>query len=177
MQAIILTGFARAGKDTIANFLCKEFGFKKVVHSDLITVELRKRHMKVSKPNMAVLGDILRKEKGMDAIAQLVWAFTKKKKYKKVVLVGARSWEEILYYKKRINGMKLIAINAPIDLRFKRRPNKKMNLKDFKKRDRVDIKNKGMDKVIARADFVLTNSGKLMDLKQKTRELMYKVYK
>ena len=177
MQAIVLTGFARAGKDTVANFLSKEFGYKKVVHSDMISVELRKRHMQVSKTNMAILGDILRKEKGMDAIAQLVWNFLQKKKYKKVVLVGARSWQEILFYKKKIKNLKLIAVTAPIELRFKRRPNKKMNLKDFKKRDRIDIKNKGLDKVIARADFVLSNSGKLSDLKQKSRELMYNIYK
>ena len=176
-QAIILVGYARSGKDTAANFLCKGLGFKKLVFSDFIGLELRKAGMVVSKNNLSWMGDVLRKKHGMDVVARLLWKQLKKKKWKKIVLVGARSLKEISYLRKRIKGLKIVEIRARADLRFKRRPSKKMSKKEFSKRDKIDAKNKGLDKVIALAQFTVINEGKLPDFKQKLRELMYKVYK
>ena len=62
MQVLILLGKARSGKDTIADFLVKEFGFRKFVFSSVLEEELKKQGKEITKKNMALLGDELRKE-------------------------------------------------------------------------------------------------------------------
>ncbi len=175
-QILILLGKARSGKDTIADFLVKEFGFKKFVFSSILEEELIKQGKKVSKENMVLLGDELRKKFGMNFIA--VKLLEKVSDEQKIVFVGARSVEEVELIKQKFPQLKLILITAEKEKRFERRNELDSNsLEKFSERDKIDAEKKGMNKLFELADFKLENNSSLDDLLQKTSDLMYNIFK
>jgi len=183
-QVLILLGKARSGKDTVADFLVKEFGFKKFVFSSVLEEELIKQGKEVSKKSMALLGDELRKEFGMGVIAQKLLekqTFEKslnKKEEEKIVFVGARSTEEIELIKQRFSEAKLVLIKAEENERFERRSELDPDeLEEFSFRDKLDEEKKGMKNVFLLAEFKIDNNGSLNDLFEKTRDLMGNLFK
>ncbi|MFH1256186.1 MAG: AAA family ATPase [Candidatus Diapherotrites archaeon] len=176
MHAIILVGLARSGKDTAADFLAKKFHYKKFVFSDFLAAELKKKKVPLSKHNLSVFGDELRKKNGMAAVAGLLWK--KAKKFKKIVLVGARSVEEINYVKKKCKNTFVAAITAPVSKRFARRSSRDPKTrKDFLARDKRDIRNKGLNNALKLADFTLQNNGTVRELREKILKLALKLEK
>jgi dephospho-CoA kinase len=175
-QVLILAGKARSGKDTVADFLVKEFGFKKFVFSSVLEKELKEKGIKATKKNMSLLGDELREKFGMNVLAKKL--LEKVKEEKKLVFVGARSLQEVELIKKRFPEAKLILIEANEKKRFERKS--EMDSSEFRQflyRDEIDSKKKGMNKLIETADFKLENNSSLSDLFQKTRHLMYNIFK
>lgn len=176
MQVLILLGKARSGKDTIADFLVKEFGFRKFVFSSVLEEELKKQGKEITKKNMALLGDELRKEFGMNIVAKKL--LEKVFEEKKIVFVGARSLEETELIKEKFPQAKLVLVEAEEKKRFNRRNELDENdLKSFSERDLIDSEKKGMEKVFALSDFKLENNSSLSDLFAKTRHLMDNIFK
>ncbi|MEW6295169.1 MAG: AAA family ATPase [Candidatus Diapherotrites archaeon] len=174
--AIILAGFARSGKDTTADFLVKEFNFKKYVMSDFIKEELKKKGLPQTKEMLSSYGDELREKKGMDAIAKMVYG--KIDKRRNCVITGARSLEEIEFFKRKLRNVFVVAVTAPLQKRFKRQQAiKKINLRKFRERDERDKKRKGLHKAINKAGFVLQNNSTKKALHRKILKLMEKIYK
>jgi len=174
--SIVLAGLARSGKDTAADFLVKKFKFKKYVMSDFIKEELKKKRLPQTKEMLSFYGDKLRKWKGMDAVAKMVYRKIGKKR--NCIITGARSPEEIEFFKKKLSNVFVVAVNAPLQKRFKRQQAiKRINLRKFRERDERDKKKKGLNKAINKADFVLQNNSTKKVLQQKILELMEKIYK
>jgi len=174
MKLIILTGLARSGKDTVADFLEKDFGFKKLVFSDFLKAEVLKKGLEISKENLALVGDELRKKKGMAVVAELLW--NDAKNLEKAVASGSRSVEEVLFLKKKCRNGVVVAVKTDSSKRFERKlENDPQNSKDFFARDQRDIENKGLDKVIALADITIENNSTLEELEKKVKELVGKI--
>ncbi|MFH1545422.1 MAG: AAA family ATPase [archaeon] len=179
MNAIIVVGLARSGKDTVAEFIERDYGLKKFVLSDVLAEELRKRGRKVSKKGMVELGDELRKKHGMDIVARKLYKKIIKSKSKKdVLIVGARSIEEVNYFRKRMKKIFIVKIETPLKERFSRRSSlDPSTLKEFRKRDLIDKKNKGMEKVLSKADYIIKNNSGKMELHKKIGFLIENIYK
>jgi len=161
---IILTGLARSGKTFAANYL-KEKNFNVLTFSNILIKECKKRNLEPTKMNLSIVGDKLRKELGMGALGRLILKEIKSDNY---ILDGSRSVEEIEEIKKKYPHAKLIFIDARPDIRFSRRNEKDPNnRKVFFSRDMIDIKNKGLGKVIEMADIKLENNGTEDEFKNK----------
>lgn len=174
MKLIVLTGLARSGKDTVADYLQEQHGFKKLVFSDFLKNEVKKRNLEISKENLAVIGDELRKQNGMGVVAELLW--NDAKNFEKVVASGCRSIEEIEFLKKKCNNAVLVAVVADANERFGRKlESDPQNQTDFFARDKRDIENKGLKKVIDLADFTIENNSTLEDLKKNALNLLSKL--
>lgn len=175
-QVLVLLGKARSGKDTVADFIVKEFGYTKFVFSSVLEEELKRQGKTVSKQAMALLGDELREKHGMDYIA--VKLLEKVKNEKKIVFVGARSVEEVLLIKKKFPQAKLVLVEADESNRFGRRTSTESDsFEGFLERDKIDEEKKGMKKLFVLADFKLENNGSVEELSKKTRQLMYNIFK
>lgn len=175
-QILILLGKARSGKDTVADFLVKEFGFKKFVFSSFLEEELKKQGKTVSKQNMVLLGDELREKFSMDVIARKT--LEKVSDEQKIVFVGARSIEEADLIKQKFPQAKLILVEAEEKKRFQRKNELDADtIKEFSERDKIDAEKKGMNKLFELAEFRIENNFSLADLLQKTRDLMYNIFK
>jgi len=175
-QVLILLGKARSGKDTVADYLVEKFGFKKFVFSSVLEEELKKQGKIVSKQNMSLFGDELRKEFGMGIMAEKLLKTVKNEK--KIVFVGARSVEEIELIKQKFPQAKLVLVEAQEDKRFNRRSDLDPDeLENFSLRDKLDEEKKGMKKVFLLAEFKLENNGSLGGLFSKSRDLMDNLFK
>ncbi len=155
---LIITGLARSGKDTIADYLVEKYGFVKYTFSSVLEEILEKQGIVPNKERMNSLGDELRKEAGMDAVAQ----FLGKKiiEEDKVVLVGPRSVEEMIYFLDRFPDIKVIKVTSKNETRFSRRTEiDSSDEKKFFQRDEEDIKNKGLGEVLENFDFEIKNNG------------------
>ncbi|MCX8158095.1 MAG: AAA family ATPase [Candidatus Diapherotrites archaeon] len=161
-NVLVVVGLARSGKDELGNYLVKKYKFRKFVMSDSIKKYIKALGIKPTKQNLSKYGDLLRKEKGMDIVAKLTYREIQKSKSNKIIIIGPRSKEEIIFFKKKFPKLKIILVEANKEIRFKRR-NKldPQTKKEFFKRDKIDIKNKGLKKLIKLAHFKIKNNSTL----------------
>jgi len=173
MKALIIAGLARSGKDTVADYLAGKYGFSKFVMSDALIEGMKKKGIATGKMNISKFGDELRKKKGMAAVAELVYGKIEIEKPEKAVIVGPRSVEEIDFFKRKFQGIKIILVDAPKEKRFERRSEKDPQEKnEFFERDERDSRNKGLRKVLAMADFNMRNESSVEELHKKVDSLV-----
>jgi len=166
-----LTGSARSGKDTVANYLVKDYGFKHFdFYRDVLLKEMKKRKLEPTKQNASKLGDELRKEKGRGVMAELLFP---KIDAEDAVITGIRSPEEVELFRSKTPKFHLIMIEAPAETRYERRDEtEEGSYKEFLTRDERDFKNKGMEAVFLMADYAIENDGTVEELHEKVDGVM-----
>ncbi len=168
-----LTGLARSGKDTVADYLAEKYGYKVFVMSDILREELEKRKKEsgASKMTLSVFGDELRREYGEDIVARLVWE--RAKHYDRVVVCGIRSPAEARFLALEADRFVLVRVDAPLETRWKRDPVLRHKpIEVFLERDELDESNKGLGEVLEMADLVLDNSGTRKQLYERVDRLV-----
>ena len=169
-----ITGLARSGKNTAAEYLSSLYGFKVFTPSDVIKTELMRRGIVISKENISKLGDLMREEFGRNVIA--VKTLEKASNFPKVAITGIRSPEEVKYFRYEADKFYLLCIEAKEDKRFSRRSKADPQFRSaFFERDNRDIENKGLGKVIEKADYVIKNNHTKNNLYKKVDEFLKKV--
>ena len=166
-----LTGPARSGKDTLAGYLVKEYGFKHFdFYRDVFMEEMKKKKLKPTKQNASKLGDELRKKGGRGVMADLLLP---KIDVEDAVITGFRSPEEVQLFRSKTAKFHLIMINAPKETRYKRKDTtEKGTFEEFLTRDERDFKNKGMERVFRMADKTIENDGTIEELHMKVNGIM-----
>ncbi len=154
---LCITSLARAGKDTVADYLVSDYGFAKLNMSDVLRDELIAAGKEPTKMEMSKLGDEWRQKYGMDIVMRRT--IEKASRFERAVITGLRSIEEVQFMRANAGSMYLVAVVADAEVRFSRRtPEDPKTKEEFFARDERDIKNKGFDKVIAAADYKLENN-------------------
>ena len=171
MVVIILVGLARSGKDTVADYIINNYNFVKYTFSDVLKEQLEKKEITATKERMLELGDLLRQQMGMDAVAQLI----DKKIIEKdnLVLVGPRSIEEIEYFKQKFSNIKIIKVVAGKDERFERKIKKTQSENEFFERDKKDLKTKGLQKALDTAELQINNFETKEELQKEIDTVMH----
>lgn len=171
-----LAGLTRCGKNEVAKYLEEKYNFKKLVFSDIITEELKKRGMENTKMNQSIVGDELRKEFGNAVLASRLLKEIEKDKNKNYVIVGFRSPEEVDYIRNEVMDFYLVEIYTEKSVRFARRTKEDpQSITEFFERDQRDMQKKGLDIVLRMADFRIINEGSIDDLKKDVDDFMKKI--
>jgi len=110
-----ITGTNASGKSTVINYLISK-QFETFSLSDIIREEIAKNNTELSRENLIKVGNNLRKKYGASVLADKVKI---KISYKDTVIDSIRNKEE-LNSLKRLENFYLIAIDAPVELRYKR---------------------------------------------------------
>ncbi len=168
-----VAGYAASGKDSIADYLEKKYGFKHLdFFRDILLSMLRERGLKEDKMNASVLGNELRQNYGRGALAKLMAErLIENTDY---VITGFRSPEEVEEIRKKGEFL-LLWVWAPLKKRFSRRRDiDPQNIEEFKRRDELD-KEKGMDEVFKSADIIINNEGSIEELHQLIDSIMEKL--
>ncbi len=159
-----LTGYHRSGKDTVAKYLKKEYGFEVLTFSDILKQRLKEKGEEATKMNMSLEGEELRKEKGNAAIAKELMKIVEEKGLKEIVLNGFISPEEVDYIRNRVMNFYLVEVQAAPRTRFERRSSEEPdNEEEFFRRDERD-KRKGFEKVMQMDDYIVRNNSTIKDL-------------
>jgi dephospho-CoA kinase len=177
---VCLTGMPGAGKSSVADSL-KERGFYVISMGDVVRDEARLQNMELTDTNLGDLMLKLRKEMGPGAISHLIIKKTKceDNNLSKIVIIdGIRSIHEVEILKD-IGNVKLLAIHASTDTRFKHikqraRSDKPLNEEDFVVRDKREL-TVGISEAIALSDESISNNNlTIEELKEKAYEIIQK---
>lgn len=165
-----LTGTNSAGKgETAAFFMARGYGYRSL--SDVIRDRLRAEGLEASRDNLIRRGNELRREGGPDILARLAMADIRPP----CVIDSIRNTMEIAYLKTR-PGFILLALEAPVALRFERaalrgRNESAATLEDFVRKEDEERgsapESQQLDACIALADAVVVNDGTIADLHRK----------
>ncbi|MFH0870478.1 MAG: AAA family ATPase [archaeon] len=111
-----VTGFFASGKGEFCSYLTKK-GFIVYSLSDVIRDEMRRRGQEMTRESLQAAGNELRQKHGPDVLARMI--MKKLELGKSYVIDSIRNPDEVKVLK-RNSSFKLIYIDAPIELRFKR---------------------------------------------------------
>ena len=111
-----LTGTFAAGKDTVAEHLMTK-GFEHYSTGDQIREIAEERGIKQSRDVLRELGNELRDEHGSEYLCRRI--IEEKAKTDKIVISGIRQPGEIKYLRE-LGHFHLIAVDAPVEVRFER---------------------------------------------------------
>ncbi|MBD3363352.1 AAA family ATPase [Candidatus Dojkabacteria bacterium] len=186
---IAIVGTIAAGKTTA----CKYFQQKGYIHYKLsqgIYDEADKRGLdRTDRVILQDLGDELRENHGVDVLAKIIIKKIKKDDdSKKYVFDSIRNHNEILTLQKAFGkDLVVIAIDAPIKLRYKRAVERKgqykeqnLTFQEFKKNNDRDLgkgnaeNEQNVIKCISLADYNVQNTGSLKQLKSKLDKISQK---
>jgi len=181
MLVIGVTGFRGSGKSLAADAACA-LKIPVLEMSAPVVSLMRKRGLKVTNRNLRLFADRIRNEKGKAVSARLAIAEIRKMRFKvgkkPIVVNGVRSVEEIREFRKHFD-FQLIALRAPVRMRFKRilkrgRKDDPKKYSDFIWSERMERK-WGLARAFTSANYVVRNTGTraetLLKLKRFLRQL------
>ncbi len=165
MKIIAFVGMPGSGKSE-ASAVARRLNIPVVSMGDVVREETARRGLPPTDENIGGVGTKLRREEGMDAIAKRCVPRIRHQNSSVVVIDGTRNIDEINYFKKQFgNNFKLVAIQAPFELRFERvkkraRSDDMSSIDELKRREDRE-KGWGLDKAIEKADITLENTDSL----------------
>jgi len=181
-----LTGLASSGKGEVSTYLSTKYDFKKLVFSDVVREEARKRNLLIDTASseqqkyiLSRLGENMRKESGRwDILAEKLVEKIRAQEIERSVVDGFRSVEEVSLFRKNFERFYLVLVNADEGIRFLRRKAEDpvATIENLRKRDNENIEFMGLGKVMKMADFTIYNNEQgVGHLYQKVDELMQRI--
>ncbi|MBI4143775.1 AAA family ATPase [Candidatus Woesearchaeota archaeon] len=177
-----LTGPYCCGKQVIVDYLKEKYGFQSYSHSDELRNMLREKGIEVTRDNLIVFANNLRREKGCGAISQIIIEKIKSCWRVNYVVDSIRHPEEVSVLRKS-PLFYLVAVDAPVQLRFERaksrnRENDPQTMDAFLERDQKELFGKGENQRIrecmAMANELIINDGVIEELQKKVDLLVDK---
>ncbi len=174
---LCITGLPGAGKSEVGAILVEK-GFAEVEMSASIREKMREQGIEASNVNLREFSLRIRKEYGGDIVARWAMESIKKLGTDKVLIVGIRGEDEARYFKSQ-GELKIILVTAPDDLRFERlkargRPDDPKTKTDFDYREEKE-RQFGIEGIMARAQYVISNSGTMDLLKEDVNALLERI--
>lgn len=182
MKVIGLTGTIGSGKEVVRELIEKSTSSYSVVLSSLLKEDaLKKQKIAITREIKQNLGNEVRRQYGTEILAKIAIGFMQKNK-DFLIIDGIRNPGEIDFLREKFGeDFKLIAIDAPQQIRFERMSQRKREgdpatLEEF---IRLDERDQGKDepeygqqvrKCIEMADIILQNDGSLEDLERKVKD-------
>lgn len=174
-KIIAIVGMCGAGKSEVADFLIKK-GFEYIRLGQITLDEIKRLGLEPTEKNERPIREAFRKKHGMAAFAILNMGKIDKAKGD-VIIDGLYSWEEYLYFKEKLQGIKVLAVYSSPKTRYARLENragkhgadKAMKYRSFSKieaaaRDKAELENLHKGGPIAMADFTIINEGSKKEL-------------
>lgn len=182
-----ITGTIGAGKGTIVDYLVKNKGFAHFsAREDVINKEIEKRNLPITRDNMIMVANDLRKNYGPSYVAEELFKLAQNSD-KNCILESLRAVGEIESLREK-GCFYLFAIDAERRTRYDRireRGNVQSDDVSFEKfveqeetETRSDDPNKqNLSKCISMADYVLENNGTKEELQKQIDEIISKLMK
>jgi len=183
-----LVGPLAAGKTSAAQFLVKNYGFNYFSLSREVRKEAERRGItrkEITRSLLQDIGDDLRKRYGADILAQKVAQKILGSKKRRFIVDGLRHPKEIAFLQKTFSRFYLLAVLAPLRLRFQRivkrqRKSDPQRWQDFlriEKREQEESKSYGLKikDCLKEADFKINNSSSRTALSKKVEEFLKQV--
>ncbi len=162
---IAVVGMPGSGKSEFVN-IAIELGYRFISMGDIVREETVKRGYTLEESGK--VAQILRDEKGLDAIAVLTLDKIREFHNNKFLIEGVRGIKEIERFRNEIEFF-LIGIHVSPKIRYERLRNREREddpktFEDFQKRDLREI-SWGLAEALALSDVIIDNNGTLEDFR------------
>ena len=173
-------GSIASGKDKIADFFAKKYGFKKILISNFLREEAEKQEIPVEGRYVLLrIQAELRRKNGEDYLVKLALQKIRDNKWENVVINGLRTPFDVLEAKRRLKA-RIILVNAKPEIRFQRQ--KKRHRKGFQKTYEQFLQEEAIEngalqfyKSVKMAQIKIDNNGSLRDLEKKAEIIAKKL--
>ncbi len=178
MKIICILGLIGSGKDEVANYLEKKYGYKKIVMGDIVREFSRKEGLEPTRENLQTVQKKYRDKYGQLFFSDEVVRRTKGNKWEKAVIVGSRRPEETKFFKEHFGkDILMLLIEAEPEKRFRRlekrgRENDPKTFEEFQKQDRNEFVCFEFDRSFRHADYKIENNGNFEELYKKIDSLL-----
>ncbi len=176
-QIIGVTGPMASGKGTVADYYKKNHGAVSFRFSSALFDILNILGLITDRNNLFRISKILRAEFGEDTLAIALASKVKKSEEKLIIVDGIRRDADVEELRK-IDGFRMIYIDAPIEKRFERmklrgekEDDARKTFEEFKVEHNLETE-LSIPPLKANADIVIDNSGTLDELYLKLEKLM-----
>ncbi|WP_462272985.1 dephospho-CoA kinase [Methanohalophilus sp.] len=179
MKIIAFVGMPASGKSE-ASKVIRNMGLNVINMGDVIREEVKHRQLNPTDSNTGMVANDLRDKEGMDAVARKCIPKIKQKDNDVVVIDGVRGIAEVETFKNEFgNKFSLIAINSPIENRFKRvrkrcRSDDMQKIEDLKIRDEREMK-WGMSQAMETADITIENTASLKEFRKQVKDTVERI--
>lgn len=174
-----LTGTFAAGKDAAADYL-KEKGFFYTSLSDLVREECARQNRPIDRDTCKIVANEARGKFGANYFAKLSLQKIKESGAKNALVVSIRNTGEVMELKQNPD-FKLVAVDAPIELRYTRAVARKsekdqITFEKFKAQEEEEMASKKENEmqigaILKMADFTIMNDRTLEELHKKIDSL------
>jgi dephospho-CoA kinase len=176
MKVVSIVGMTGAGKSEVSRIF-EQNGFIRIRFGDLTDEEMRRRGLEPSEENERLVRELLRREQGPAAYAELNQPRIEQAlKSSDVVIDGLYSWEEYIYLKACYGeDLCLVAVWSSPKTRYARlttRSSRRLTLEESISRDRAEIENIAKGGPIAMADFTIINESSVGDLRREAERII-----
>ena len=176
MKVVSIVGMAGAGKSEVSKVF-EGNGFIRIRFGDVTDEEVMKRGLELNEENECHIRELLRKQHGMAAYAELnLPKINLARKQSDVVIDGLYSWEEYTFLKKYCGeDFYVVAVWASPRTRYARltsRSNRRLTLEEAANRDRAEVENINKGGPIAMADFTIINEASLKELEKEVKGII-----
>ena len=176
MKVVAIVGMTGCGKSEVARKF-EENGFARIRFGDVTDAEVKKRGLALNEKNERHVRELLRKEHGMSAYAQLnLPRIDSSLKHSNVVIDGLYSWEEYTFLKSHYGEeFFVVAVWSSPRTRYARlttRSNRQLTAEEAASRDRAEIENVNKGGPIAMADLTIINESSIADLKKEVERII-----
>jgi len=176
MKVVSIVGMSGAGKSEVAGIF-EESGFARIRFGDVTDEETKKRGLELNEKNERYVRELLRKERGMAAYAQLnLPRIDSALTGTDVVIDGLYSWEEYIflkdYYGKDFYVVAVYASPRTRHARLAERSNRGLTSDEAASRDRAEVENINKGGPIAVADYTIINESSLEDMEKDVRRVI-----
>jgi len=174
------TGKMASGKDTAANYFIVKHGAERIKFSTPLRDMLDRMYLPHTRDNMQELSRILREQFGQDILANVIAQDAKSAAQPILVIDGVRRPADVKELKEH-KGFRLIALDAPAEVRFERMKKRKENPDDAKKswdQFRIDEKADAellVPEIMKMADYTVDNSGDVASMHEQLEEIYIKI--
>jgi len=173
-----LTGMPGSGKTVISN-LARDLGIPVIIMGDVIREEVARRGLNPTPENLGEIMLKLRADFGDAVVAERCASRIGSLDSPVVLVEGIRALDEVLFFRKIFPRFELVAIHSSPRERFERlrkrkRSDDSQDQEVIEQRDRRELQ-VGIGSVIALADHVFVNDGKLDVLKNEIRSYLLMV--
>ena len=170
-----VVGLPGSGKSIVSE-VAKELGIPTIVMGDVIRQTCIDRGLEINSENVGTVMVKIREEEGMNIVAKRTLPKLSEIEKSVVIIDGLRSFEEVELFRKHLNKFFIVAIHASPRTRYARirkrsRFDDSKNLKVIQERDFREI-NAGIAKIIALADVMFVNEGRIKPLKRRISKIL-----
>ena len=170
-----VVGLPGAGKSIVSE-VARDLNIPTVVMGDIIRQMCRESGLEINPVSLGECMIKIREEEGMNAVAKRTLPKVLELRENTVIIDGLRSYEEVDFFQKNLEKFFIIAIHSSPRTRYRRIKRRRRyddahNFKAFKERDLREI-NAGIAKIIALADIMFVNEGRIRQLKQRISKII-----